>query len=124
MLNQLVRNVMKKRGLSSRDVAKEISVSHTTVLRVLRGDYIDVETLVKFGDWLDVRPADLINSISTKNSLSDKVSALIQSHAGLEKIFLRVVAEIENGNLTPDVIDEFVSFMDYREKELIARGRK
>lgn len=48
--------VIKKRcadlELSSRQAAEAAGVSHTTILRALRGKSIDLDTLIKISEWL------------------------------------------------------------------------
>ena len=65
MLEIMLQRAMRNRGPSSHKVASEIGVSHTTILRALRGDTIYVNTIIKIANLLKVRPSELLNSMST-----------------------------------------------------------
>jgi hypothetical protein len=81
MLKVKLKQEMKNRGLSTRQVAKEISKSHTTVLRALRGEIVDLDTIYKISDWLGVKPATLINSLAnTKSALPDQIAVMLGKH--------------------------------------------
>ena len=47
MLSIVLKNAMDQQRLSSHKAAEAIGVSHTTILRALRGEAVDVETIIK-----------------------------------------------------------------------------
>lgn len=47
---------MKSQGLSTRDVAQEVGISHSTVSRVTRGLPCHVDSLAKLCGWLGMDP--------------------------------------------------------------------
>src|SRR5687768_10090744 len=65
MLQILLENAMREKRLSAREAAEEIKVSHTTILRALKGEAVDVETIIKFANFLNIRPSELLNSMAT-----------------------------------------------------------
>ena len=114
MLKTALQAAMQHRGLSSHSAAAEIGVSHTTVLRALRGDAVDVDTLVKIADWLHVRPSELLNSLSSRATLSEDLSVLLSHSSELEQVLGDLVQSIEDGKMNKAVLDEVVAFAQYK----------
>ena len=50
MLSKLLKEKCQKLELSSRQAAEEVGVSHATILRALRGDVMDLDTLIKMSE--------------------------------------------------------------------------
>jgi len=53
MFARVVRNKLVRKGLSARDAAKLIGLSHATISRVCKGGQPDLETYLKIVRWLD-----------------------------------------------------------------------
>ena len=86
MLEIILRKELYERGLSSRSAASEIGVAHTTLLRALRGQSVDVETIVKIANYLGIRPSELINTLDDSGtSLADQLSVLLSRSPELEE---------------------------------------
>lgn len=114
MLDVVLNQVMTQKGLSARGAAKEIGVSHTTVLRALKGDPVDVPTLIAISNWIGVRPSELINSMGDVSSVPEAVSTLISTHPQLGKVFEEAVALVEKGEAGPELIEDIVSYAAYK----------
>jgi transcriptional regulator with XRE-family HTH domain len=115
MLKELLESKMKERMLSTREVAKEIGVSHTTVFRALRGDIVDVPTLVKLAAWLNVQPSQLLNSIGkSKSNLPDKIAVVIDRNPDLSKAFEQVINAIEAGKVDPEMVKDIAEYAIYK----------
>ena len=79
-LATLVRSKRGNRGL--RETAKEIGkVSPSTISRVENGKTPDMETFLALCDWLEVPPAELINSTEEKNGSDSPEAIAIQLRA-------------------------------------------
>src|ERR1700690_3752784 len=98
MLKQLIVDKRRKSGLSlsSRDIAKEIDVSHSTIIRALRGDDIDLPTLIAFAEWLEVKPSTLLNSFAhSKDQVADEIALVIEREPKLREAFSEALKAIE-----------------------------
>jgi hypothetical protein len=87
--------------------------SHSTILRALKGEKVDVDTLIKIANWLGVRPSELLNSMS-ETSLADEVAVLLQYSPELEAELKDAVERVKAGQLDPRVIQDVVAFARYR----------
>lgn len=113
MLPSLLQNRMTQKNVSSHTVADEIGVSHTTVLRAMRGERIDVDTLIKLANWLGVRPSELLNSMSD-TSLADDIATLLTHSPELETTLKDAVERVKAGQLDPAVLKDIVSYAMYK----------
>jgi transcriptional regulator with XRE-family HTH domain len=114
VLQTLLKDVAKERGLSARELGAEIGVSHTTLLRAMRGDVVDVDTLVLIADYLKVRPSTLLDGFGKTDHTAVAMSALIQAEPGLAKVFEEATREIEAGRAEPEIIEDIVSYASYK----------
>lgn len=57
-----LKNKRGNRGL--REVAQELKISHTTLSRIEAGRQPDLDTFSKLCDWLELNPAEVLNSTS------------------------------------------------------------
>ena len=102
-LANLVRSKRGKRGL--RETAKEISkVSPSTISRVENGKTPDMETFLALCNWLEVPPAELINSTEEKKDSNTPEAIEIQLRA--------------DKNLDPAIADALASLVKAAYKDL------
>ena len=113
MLQTILQKAMNDRGLSSHTAAEEIGTSHTTILRALRGDRVDVDTIVKIADWLKIRPSELLNSMGD-TSFADQIAVLLSHSRELEDELKDAVERVQAGALEPAVIRDIVSYALYK----------
>ena len=114
MLEIMLKQVMREKGLSSRKAAAAIGVAHATVLRVLKGEAVDIETLVKFANFLEVRPSELLNSMTTDATLPEQLAALLSHSPELEATLKDAVERVRAGEIKPATITDIVSYALYK----------
>ena len=114
MLTIVLQRAMRDQGLSSHKVAQEIGVSHTTILRALHGEAIDVNTIIKIANFLKVRPSELLNSMSTNATLPDQLAVLLSHSRELESELKDAVKRVQAGELDPAVVSDIVSYALYK----------
>ncbi|MFH2040299.1 MAG: helix-turn-helix transcriptional regulator [Chloroflexota bacterium] len=114
MLRELLKQEVEKQGLSSREASKVIGVSHTTIIRALRGDVIDLDTIVKIADWMNVRPAHLLDVYgSNDKSLADRIAIVLERNSRLLEIFTEAIGKIQSGEASPDIIEDIAAYAGY-----------
>jgi transcriptional regulator with XRE-family HTH domain len=104
---------MADRNLSSHTAAEEIGTSHTTILRALRGDNIDVDTIIKIANWLKIRPSELLNSMSD-TSLADQIAVLLSHSPELEDELKDAAERVKAGALDRAVLQDIISYALYK----------
>jgi len=115
MLQTLLKDAARKNDWSSRDMAEAIGVSHTTILRALRGEIVDLETIIKIADWLEVRPADLLNSFGRKGQdTAANIAVLLERVPELAKPLAQAAQAIRNGEADPGLIEDIVAYATYK----------
>ena len=114
MLRELLKQEVETQGLSSREASKVIGVSHTTIIRALRGDVIDLDTIVKIADWMNVRPAHLLNVYGDNDkSLADQIAIVLERNPRLLEIFTEAIKRIQSGEASPDIIEDIAAYAGY-----------
>jgi transcriptional regulator with XRE-family HTH domain len=116
MLQTLLKDEQKKRQLSSRQMAEEVGVAHTTIIRAMRGDPMDLETIIAFADWLHVRPSELVNSFSKGKvpDLTNDLALLLERIPGLAKPLAEATQAVKDGTADPAIIDDIVNYATYK----------
>jgi transcriptional regulator with XRE-family HTH domain len=114
MLKIVLEHAMKERGLSSHQAASAVGVSHTTILRALRGDVVDLKTVIGIANWLEIRPAELLNSLGNKNTLGDQVSTLLAQYPDLREAFSAAIKAVNAGTASPAVVADIVQYSMYK----------
>jgi transcriptional regulator with XRE-family HTH domain len=116
MLSSYLREKLGKEGASVRQAARDIGVSHTTILRVLDDQPIDVGTLIKVCDYVGVAPAYVLNSLSGDKSISlrNKMDLIVQRYPRVQAVFDEAIRRLENGEVSQQAVDELLSFAAYR----------
>ncbi len=106
---------MKEKSLSSRQVAKDIGVSHTTIIRALRGDIVDIDTVLKIGPWMGVKPATLLNSmVTTEFGLPDQIAVMLENAPLLASQFAKAIKAIKDEKVDPAIIADIAAYAAYK----------
>ena len=115
MLATLIKRKLLELELSSRQAAEATGVSHTTVLRALRGDSIDLDTLIKLSGWLGVKPHTLLNSMASADThLSDQIAVMLESNRILAGEFKMAVQATIAGKVDPEIIEDIAAYAAYK----------
>ena len=114
MLKIVLKQAMKDRGLSSHGAAEAVGVSHTTILRALRGDIVDLGTVIGIANWLEIRPSELLNSLGDKNTLGDQVATLLALYPSLKEVFEAAIKQIDAGDADPAMLADIVQYSIFK----------
>jgi transcriptional regulator with XRE-family HTH domain len=114
MLQNILQGAMKEKDLSARDVGKLLGVSHTTVLRALQGEQIDLSTLIKMAEWLKIRPSVLLDNLGDDAEVEAKVTLLTEAYPELRIVLEKAAHAVEEGQADPTIIKDIVAYAEYR----------
>ena len=116
MLAQILKARMNKSGQSGRTVAKEIGISNSTLSNVLKEQVVDLATMVKIAEWLDINPSSIINVHldGEKSELSEKIDVLIEADPELKAMFTIMADEYTRGIITAEDIKEILNYVQFK----------
>jgi DNA-binding Xre family transcriptional regulator len=115
MIRTLLQDEIRKKGLSIRAAAQQIGVAHTTVIRLLDDQSVDLETLRKICSWLNVEVGTILNSPDkTEKSIVEKFSCILQKNPGLHQLFDEYYAKMEYCEISMLDLEEILAFMVFR----------
>lgn len=119
VLADIVRKKMKEQGLSLRNAAKQIGVSHTTVSRLLEGVQPDLLTVTKFCDWCDVSPTQVLDvsydtTIGEEEKILKQLSIIITSDPRLKSSFSKMLGLDGSVRIPDETIIEILDFIVFK----------
>ncbi len=115
MLKIKLLEEMKKKGVSPRQVGEEVGVAHTTINRALRGETVDVGTIIKISQWLKVKPSTLLNSmVDTGSGLPDQIAVMLESFPLLAENFSKAIDALVAGEVDPAIIEDIAAYTAYK----------
>jgi transcriptional regulator with XRE-family HTH domain len=113
MLKEALEQAMKERRMSTREAAKEIGVSHSTIFRIINGSTFDVPTLVAIANWLNVRPSTLLDNLGKDNDLQ-QIAVLFESVPGLTDVLKDAAQAVKEQKADPRIIEDILSFAAFK----------
>lgn len=118
-MNQLFTQLLKKKietnKLSIREAARQIGVAHTTLIRSLEGNTIDIDTLIAISHWLQINPSDAMDSLITNETAKEKkIFLLFQYFPGLGEKLEQITEMIEMDGLDPKILEDVFEYIEFR----------
>jgi transcriptional regulator with XRE-family HTH domain len=114
MLKNLLEGAMKEKNLSSRDLGAILDLSHTTILKALQGDQVDLTTLIKMAEWLKIRPSSLLDTLGDGADIDDKILVLSEAYPELRVVLEKAAEAVEAGQADPAIIKDIVAYVEFR----------
>ena len=123
MLSSLLNEKIKNGNLSIRTASKLIGVSHTTLLRAMSGEIVDLSTLEKFSRWLEVKPTELLDvMLGSKSPLADQIVVVLKNSPKLAKAFEDVMKAIIDGKASPNLVEDLAAYAAFR-LHMLGKGK-
>lgn len=119
LLSNLMKDKMKEKGLSIREVAEECGISHTTIHRAIKGEEIGLTVMQEIAKWLDVEIATILGT--TEGDISKQVSMLIETEPEFALLFKRFIKGFVEKKYDTRDLEDIISYavykLDYKEKK-------
>ncbi len=114
MLSALVHKELASRRISAREAAREMGITHTTVIRILEGKPSDLETIKKTSAWLKVDPISVLNiSFQDDKKWLWKFAAILENNPNMLKAFQEIIEDVEVNDINFETINEITSFINF-----------
>jgi len=104
-----LRERMLKDHLSARRASREAGVAHTTIMRILDGKDVSVDTLEKVCEYLEINPGDVIGP----GGISE-ISSILSQEPELEAVFTLALKKLHDGEISQDTIREIIRYTSWR----------
>lgn len=115
ILATLLADALKQRGLSERETAKQIGVSPTTINRAIKGESVDVDTLIMICGWLGVSPSQVLDAMLPSNtSLVSALTTIVEADPRLVTIFDEAMVRLENHEIEVDDLRDLIRYAVFR----------
>jgi transcriptional regulator with XRE-family HTH domain len=115
MFPTLLKTTLDERNLSIREAARQIGISHTTLIAVINDkrnfDYCNIGTLKQICAWMGV-PVTIVLDESI-DPIYGLLVATITENPELKKLYNQMVIEIATGNLTYLDIQSIINYIEF-----------
>lgn len=125
MLQTMINDRMRARGMSVREAAREIGVAHTTLNRLLNEKAeVDLATVRLLAAWLGVSLPTALGIDDDNSDVAVAVTALIEAEPRLADTFVRAAQEVKNGTLTSDDFRDILEYAMFKINSRRANAEK
>ena len=113
MLAKSLENLIRDRGISVRAAGRQIGVAHTTVIRILEGKPVDIDTLGRVCKWMGISVTDALE-IDTQGNVATKIALLVERIPELGVTLTQALAAVEAGELPEEDLREIIQYATYK----------
>jgi len=114
-LAKLLKERMDEEKLSVRAAAKLIGgVSHSTVARVINGETVEVDTLIRICDFLKIPVAEVLDLEEGPRELIGKIRKLVSFEPELGEVFKKIADGIIDEEIDREILSEVTAFASFR----------
>jgi len=113
-LADLLRQRMDAEGLTVRDAAQLIGISHSTVARAANGETVEVDTLVKICEFLGVPVESVLDIREDSDDILEQIVTVLSIEPELSEVFSEIAKGLTDGTVDRRVLAEVAAFAHYR----------
>ena len=121
----LLQQRLEEEGLSVRRAAKRIRVAHTTLIRAIHGKSVDLNTLLRICEFLEIPPVDILGAMpGSASPLASQIAMVLKQTAPLAEAFQKAMNAVANGGADQRVVEEIAAYAAYRLSLATAQGKR
>ncbi len=115
MFHQILRTAMSEKQVSAREVARQTGVAHTTIIRILQDENVDLDTIKKVCGWLQIDPMYVVNLDSGQEEKQWlwKLGMMVESYPNLHLAMRRAFRNVDINHVNPRIINEICEFIAF-----------
>ncbi len=119
MFRTILENELERRNMSLREAAKEIGISHTTLIAARDGTRaIDVGTALAIAKWVGVPLSTLVEEANPeeqeKNKVFQALKIVLEAAPELEQVFKQAANELAAGTLSLTDFRDITEYAAYK----------
>jgi transcriptional regulator with XRE-family HTH domain len=112
-LQSLVQSKLKAEKLSIRRAAHHIGISHTTLASFLQGSTVDLDTVTRVCQWLNISVRTALG-FDTDSDTASAVAAILEAEPELGDIFRQAAESVSAGELPAEDFREIIQYAAIR----------
>jgi transcriptional regulator with XRE-family HTH domain len=115
MLPVILKKELINRRLSIREAARQMGIAHTTLIRILQDEAVDLSTLDRVGAWMQ-SPVSAIIDCRRRGfpNVLNALSLCLSQNPKLEKALYEMVAKVEDGLIDSGIIEDVMAYITFR----------
>lgn len=114
-LSAILELEINRRNKSIRKISEEIGVTHTTMVRALKGEQVTLDTILKIAAWMKVAPSVLIDAEGKgEDALVRQVALILKAEPQLGKVLQEALERVAEGRMSPEVFRDLAAYAAYR----------
>ncbi len=119
MFRTILENELERRNMSIREAAREIGISHTTLIAARDGTRaIDVGTALAIAKWVGVPLSTLVEEANPeefeKNKIFQALQIVLEAAPELEQVFKQAANELAAGTLSLSDFRDITEYAAYK----------
>ena len=123
-LATLLRQRLDAERLSVRDAGELIGVSHSTVARAVNGEAVNIDTLIRICDFLNVPVESTLNRRDNIDELMEEMMTMISIEPELADVFSEIIKDLTEGRINSNILFEIAAFAQFRLHQARKSARK
>jgi transcriptional regulator with XRE-family HTH domain len=113
-LSTLLKDTLTQRDVSIRQAARDMDVSHSTLVRVMETGDCSLDTAQRIAKWLGVPVSQLLDIESDPSPLAAQMALLIEQEPELAKVFSVAMDRVLQGDMSPEGFRELAAYAAFR----------
>ena len=105
---------MEMEDLSLSAAAKQIGVSHSTIDRIIRGETVEIDTLIKISEYLNTPVEEFLGDAKVTSERMERIANLFSMEPELADVMDKISKGIKTGEIDKKIITEIAAFIAFR----------
>jgi DNA-binding Xre family transcriptional regulator len=115
MLSIILKSEINERNISVREASRQINIAHTTLIRIIEGEVVDLKTIKKVSEWLGINVSDVLKSdTSNEKGIGETLAMFLDRNPKLRDAFIGSISKLQTGEIKKNVIEDILAYIAFR----------
>jgi DNA-binding Xre family transcriptional regulator len=117
-IRQMVEQKLLAEGITIGEVAIKVGLSRATYYRFLKGDNLDMDTVIRLCKWLEVSPATILNIEAPDNEVAtlSTIAAIVNLDPRIAALFVGLANDFREGKVNINVAQDILAYSAFKLK--------